>query len=205
MKGMFSIDNPVMAALSKATDHILLSAMWVLLTLPVVTAGPATCALYYTVRRSIRQDGPGMWSCFWEAFRQNFKQALTLGMICGIPLVLWLVLIGFTPGFPWTAFLPGVVILLVWQAYAQAYLARFVMPTVAVLKNSALIMVANLPQSLVVAVILVLSTVICVFAPIALFAVPAVTARMLEKLLDKVFRKYMSEEDIKTAEQEEQQ
>lgn len=204
MKSMFSIDNPVIAALSKATDHILLSAMWVLLTLPVVTAGPATCALYYTVRRSIRLDGPDAWKCFWEAFRQNFKQAFVLGMLCWIPVVLWLVLMGFVSRFPWTAFLPAVVILLVWQAYAQAYLARFEMPTKMVLKNSALIMVANLPQSLLVAVVLALSAVICFFAPIALFAVPAVIARILEKLLDKVFRKYMSQEDMKIAEQEEQ-
>ena len=40
-------DSPVIAFLNKATDLILLNFLWILCSLPVITAGAATAAMYY--------------------------------------------------------------------------------------------------------------------------------------------------------------
>ncbi len=47
-------DSPVIAFLNKATDLILLNFLWILCSLPVITAGAATAAMYYVCITSIR-------------------------------------------------------------------------------------------------------------------------------------------------------
>ena len=47
MGKMFDIDNPVWRFMGKVTDMFFLTCLWLLFSLPVVTIGASTCALYY--------------------------------------------------------------------------------------------------------------------------------------------------------------
>ena len=46
---IFNPNNLFFQGCSKIFDLVVLSALWLALCLPVVTIGPATAALYYTV------------------------------------------------------------------------------------------------------------------------------------------------------------
>lgn len=74
----FSLDNPVWKFVGRLADFFLLSVLWYLCCLPVVTAGAATTALYYvTLKMSVDREGT-LASAFFASFRQNFKQATVL-------------------------------------------------------------------------------------------------------------------------------
>ena len=75
MRGIFSVDSPVMRALIKLFDCICASILWLLFSLPIVTMGAASAALYTTVRRYLRRDEGHLWSTFWGAFRENLRRS----------------------------------------------------------------------------------------------------------------------------------
>ena len=54
-RDIFNPENLVFRMLSKGVDFVGLSLLWLLLCIPIVTIGPATAALYYTVVKVFRQ------------------------------------------------------------------------------------------------------------------------------------------------------
>ena len=56
MGGIFNINSPFFRVMSKVFDVIVLSLLWTLCCIPVITIGPATTALYYAIVKSIRKD-----------------------------------------------------------------------------------------------------------------------------------------------------
>ena len=47
MKNLFHVENPVWVFMGKLVDMLILSGLWVICSLPVVTIGASTAALYY--------------------------------------------------------------------------------------------------------------------------------------------------------------
>lgn len=84
-------DSPVVAFLNKMTDLILLNACWIICSLPIVTMGASTTAMYYVCIISIRQGDGYVIRRFFQSFFRNFKQATLLWLIvlgCGTILTL---------------------------------------------------------------------------------------------------------------------
>lgn len=71
---VFSLDGSVYNILNRIADFLILSILYVICCIPVITIGGATTALYYASIKSIRQEGYAV-SNFFKAFKANFKQA----------------------------------------------------------------------------------------------------------------------------------
>lgn len=80
MRKLFYLDSPLLQAVSRAVDLVILNVLTLLCCLPVVTAGAAVTALYDTAGRIIREEGR-LWKCYWKAFGSNFIQSTVLGLI----------------------------------------------------------------------------------------------------------------------------
>ena len=61
-----------------------LNLLWILCSIPIVTMGAATTALYYASLKIVRGEETNVGAQFFRSFRENFKQAT----------VLWLILLG---------------------------------------------------------------------------------------------------------------
>ena len=68
-----------------------LSIVWIFLCLPVVTIGPATAALYYTVVKCVRGRESGAFGYYFRSFLSGFKTGL-LATLAVLPaaLLLWM-------------------------------------------------------------------------------------------------------------------
>ena len=88
MSGLFHSDSPLMRFLETVTELFLLNLLWLVCCIPMVTAGPATLALYSVTRDMIRGNGPGAIRAFFRAFESNFRQGLGLFFSLLIPAVL---------------------------------------------------------------------------------------------------------------------
>ena len=62
-------------------DLLILNLLWQLCTLPVLTVGPATCALFSVTLKIAKDEPVQIVREFFSAFRSNFKQAFVLGII----------------------------------------------------------------------------------------------------------------------------
>ena len=68
-------DNKIFQMLEKIIDCIYSSILWFIFSLPLITAGASTTALYYTVNKVIRYDRGNMSKEFFKAFKSNFRQS----------------------------------------------------------------------------------------------------------------------------------
>lgn len=63
-------------------DIVGLSVAWLVFCLPVVTIGPATAALYYSVVKCVRRGEGHPYRNFWRSFHANWKMGGLLTLLC---------------------------------------------------------------------------------------------------------------------------
>ncbi len=73
--------GPVQRALGKVTDFFLLTVYWLLTSLPLVTVGASTAALYYVAMKTVRRQEGGLWRMYIRSFRKNLKQGIFLWLL----------------------------------------------------------------------------------------------------------------------------
>ena len=81
MNALFNPENPIMRFFGKLGYGIYLNLLWFVCCLPIFTAGAATTALFRTCRFVIRDEGIGVTSEFFKAFKSNFKQSTKAWLI----------------------------------------------------------------------------------------------------------------------------
>ena len=75
-------------------------------------------------------------------------------------------------------------------------MARFDNNIKAILKNCAIIMVLNLPWSILLLILFVISAGLLLLIPMFGMFAPAVYISFANLILERIFRKYMTEEDL---------
>lgn len=207
MGNLFNYDNKFFRGLSKVVDCMLLSALWVIFCIPVFTIGASTTALYYAAHKTLIRGKGYVINTFWDAFKDNFKKSTGIWMI---QLVILIVLAGDlyitysmmaegnNIGVLFYVFLVLLVYFIIWSTYVFCYNARFELPWKAVMKNAVIFSVVHLPWSVVLFVLLVAVAFMMYVLPPFLFLMPAALYASYATILErKIFRKYMSEEDLK--------
>ena len=88
MGGIFSYDNPIMSAISKIANCILLNMLFLICCIPIVTAGASFTAMYYTVEKNIKNNRGYVCSSFFTSFKENLKKATPVWLlILGIEII----------------------------------------------------------------------------------------------------------------------
>ncbi len=210
MNRIFNLDNGFFRALSKFVDCIYLSLLFIISCIPLFTIGAALTALYYTVQKVLRNDRGYVGSEYWHAFKTNFKQATIIWLIVavvGIIMSLDIQILdamdeaGHAIGKTSIFFRVMMILEVVWCIYLFPYMARFINTNKIIMKNAAFIAILNLPRTILLGLLLLVFGLIVYIFPIAIFIVPALYTWVSNRILEKIFRKYMSEED-KAAEDE---
>lgn len=86
-----SLDSPVMEKAEGIADIIIAGFLWLIFSVPIITIGPASIALYYTVAKVCRRKRDTVWHAFLHAFKINLKQ----GIACTVIYLLYLGVIIF--------------------------------------------------------------------------------------------------------------
>lgn len=91
MAKLFDMDNPIWRFMGKVADLFFLTVLWVVFSLPVVTIGASTTALYYVTLKMAENKAGYILPSFWKAFRQNL----------GISTLLWGIMLAVGIFFSW--------------------------------------------------------------------------------------------------------
>lgn len=84
MSSFFSSDNKFFVVMGKIFDVMVLGVLWLLLCIPVITIGPASTALYYTMVKVIRRERSYLLKEFFRSFKLNFKQGALITVIYAV-------------------------------------------------------------------------------------------------------------------------
>lgn len=77
----FSYESKFSQLLLKLSYACYLNALWLVCSLPIVTIGASTTALYYSCLKLVRDEDSHVGASFFRSFRENFKQATVLWLI----------------------------------------------------------------------------------------------------------------------------
>ncbi len=202
MGNLFNMDNGFFTALSKICDILILSVIWVVMCIPIITIGPATTALYYATVKVIRRERGYLIREFFKSFKLNFKP----GAIMGILLTLITFSLGFDLFWAWMnqgsfkygsallgIFIAMSVMLLCISIYVYPILSRFEMTVKQVLKAATFMSIRHFPSTIGMVLIVAASVVGIFFMPILLFVLPAAAAYLISLLMERILKKYMPE------------
>ncbi len=197
-------DSPFMTFLTRIFSLIVVSAMWAVCCIPVFTAGASTTALYYTVQKCIKNGRGTVGSVFWQGVKENFKKATLITLILLVAAAIFaadiyvvgiLTEAGALQGYMTWLFRILLVVLCIYAFWVFAYVARFECTVKQYFRNAAIFAVLHLPVTILVAILGFGSVVlIYTFKPLILI-LPGVTVWLMSILTERVFRRYMSEED----------
>ena len=68
--------------LTALIDIVWLGLLWLVCSLPVVTLGAASAALYYSMVKCVRHERFRATKAFFQSFRRNFRQGTLLWLLC---------------------------------------------------------------------------------------------------------------------------
>lgn len=90
---LFSMNNIVGRFMNWIANLIILNFLWLICSLPIVTIGASTTALYYSTMKWLRRDEGYIYKNFFKSFKENFKQStiiwiilLIIGVVLGMDL-----------------------------------------------------------------------------------------------------------------------
>ena len=205
MGGLFRYDGLLFRFINKMVDAVGLSLLWLITSLPLITMGAATTALYYTTHKVIRYDRGRVWPEYWKCFLSSFKQATPLGLFLQVLIYLLganayssylMVMSGNATLWIFLTVLIPLVLILMWAVYLFPLVARFHSTTKAVMKNCLLIALWNLPLTLLLVGWFVACIAVVVFVPLSFTYMPVTYMLLSSVILEKIFSKYMTPEDL---------
>lgn len=204
MRGIFGVDSPVMRALIKFFDCICASILWLLFSLPIVTMGAASAALYTTVYKYLRRDEGHLWDTFWTAFKGNLRRSTLVWLAALAVLALLTVdalvfrtlkLAGSPLGGAYWVVLALICAAATWTAYLSAYAARFSGSAKDVLRFAFVLMAAHPVKALEVFLPILAGAVLLLTGLQWIAIVPAAVCWVNSIVLEKVFLLHMRPED----------
>ena len=201
MRDFFSLDGAFNKYGGILADTIILSLLWFFFSLPIITIGASTSAVFYVSTRRIADREGYITSDFWFAFKANFKRGTALWVMVALVMVLIYVNIlniGVV-GRMSMVILPAQIIIAVQIMLMCVYLfpltARFDMGLKQTIKSAFFMANRHLLTSLTcVGLFVILIAGVWVFQPL-LIAIPGIYAMIASYLIMRIFKRYRPEMD----------
>ena len=203
LKNLFRPDSGLMIFMSQVTDCIFLSMFFMVGCMPVVTMGASFAALYDAMYRGFRRGEKNTWIQFWKTYRRNWKASIlptllflvaTYGLCYGL-IQCWNGAVYGT--ISWSLFAGLTLVGMVLAGMLSLLfpmLSRFENPLGALVKNTVVLALANLPRALALGILNVVTVILCerLIAPV--FLLPGLAALISTVLIEPIFKPFMPEE-----------
>ena len=199
-RSLFNSGSPFWALIGGFGELLILSLMWFLGAIPLVTLGASTAALYDTVFHCIRNSESDIFSRFWS----TYKNELLLSLPCS---VLWLgVIVGsfrlyrfytdaagtsslaYSTAIAWIILQIAVLGIACWVAPIQS---RFTFRFGPLTGTAVKIAVAHAGRSFLLGLITALAIWLSLRYIVPVMILPGATVLLWTFLIEPVFQKYM--------------
>ena len=214
MGDFFNPEKGIWAWLSTLVDVCGLSIVWIFLCMPVVTAGPATAALYYTVVKCVRRRESGAFGYYFRSFRQNFKTGVLTVLIVLPAAALFL---GGYSVMRWYGTRLGGTAYLLYVVYYFALflpagvlcwlfplLGRFEYGAGGLFRTAFQLTIAHLPSTVVVVLLTAQTTVFCIEEWWPVVFMPVIAMLLVSLFFEKIFQRHSLELSPEQAEEPEE-
>ena len=199
MSGFFNPDNWLWKFFGKAFDFFGLSSMWLLSSMFIVTVGPASIACYDAAAHCLIHGETNMAKRFFTTLKREALPGILLTLVWAvICAALWM---GFqivkemaqpiiTVVYYFSLFLPLAV--LCWVIPIQS---RFVYKFGQLHAMALRFTLAHLPSTAAILILALATVELCIDFPFFVIFLPGILVYFQSFFIEKVFKKYMPEEE----------
>ena len=196
----FNGENFVFRYSNYILDMVMLSILWLFLSLPLVTAGGATAALYYTLSCHTRKGRVLPYGDFWRSFKENVRMGIPSGLLAlsalgllwtGLTLMRALAAYDSRYMIVYSMYYFACIIPLGIICYAFPLLGRFQVSLKQLLCTSFQLALRHLPTTVILVVMVVLTGAVCTSLYWTFLFLPAITVLVMSFFLERVFKKYL--------------
>lgn len=200
MVSLFSINSPLWRFTDKVLHLLWLNLLWLLCSLPVITTGASTTALYAVTLKYAKDQEGYITREFFHAFRENFTQSTVVSLLLtAIGLLLGVDFIVYARGthtgplslLLLAAFFTSLLIYTFLSLYIYAVIAKFKNTTLLCLKNALILSMYHWPSSVAMTATGVFILVVgMLFFPPVLFLGFALFAYISSRFFVRIFEQY---------------
>ena len=177
-------------------DIVIMSVLFLLCCLPVVTIGASVSALYFTVYRKYQKKSDTLSQDFFRSFKNNLKNGILIHLLYliysavagfniwfaiyglgDIRLPDWYLLVSFLPLLPIVFTLP----------YVYPLLARFNNGIKGTIMNSFTLCMMSFPKFLIILLIAAVAIAASIFFPPAALVTPVAATYLIQMITEKTF------------------
>ncbi|MCL2839147.1 MAG: galactose-1-epimerase [Defluviitaleaceae bacterium] len=202
MREFFSLDGAFNKYGGFVADMIILSLMWILFSIPIITIGAATTAMFFVSTRRISNREGYITGDFWASFKANFKRATLLWLMIlaiGGVLVFNLRHIDIVGDGIVRIIMPAQVVFLIALTFMTIYIfpitARFDMSFGQTLKSAFFMANRHFLTSIICAALILAAIFGSLLMPPVFFIAPGVYAMLTSFMFMRIFKKYRPEMD----------
>lgn len=197
---MFSEQNNVIWVINKIVDMIFLSVLWVVCSIPIITIGASSAALYHTVTKAIREDNGYPVQSFFRSFKSNFRPTLVFTVFSELFLAVFGSVIYFcyknpmgflTQLYAVFSLICILVTLLVW-IHVFSLTGRFTLNGRQLFTLAVRLIGRNIPKNFLLLCLLAFAVEAGIYYPPLLFIVPSGYTFLVSVLEEPVFAKYIN-------------
>jgi len=184
-------------------DVVIISALFLLFCLPLVTAGTSITALYYTVYHKYYKKTDNISKDFIHSFKDNLKNGIIVHLLYSaysavagfniyfaffgwgnVRLPEWYMFVSFLPLLPVIFTLP----------FVYPLMARFDNGIAGTIKNSFTLCMINFPKFILIWLINIIAVAVSIGFPPAALVIPAGATYLCQMITEKAFTAAMSVE-----------
>lgn len=207
MDKFFNLDSPLMRALSRIADVVVLNILTFICCIPIITIGAALTAQHYVVLKMARDEEGYVVRPFFKSFKENFKQATCIWLIFLAFILLFILdiyIFSYSgmefPKFMIIAVSAFAIVVAMVGIYVFPVLARFDNTVKNTIINSFKIAIISLPKSILMLIIyaspLILLAASLNLVPIVLLFGLSGPAYVCAMLYSGTFKKFEPGEEI---------
>lgn len=197
---LFNPEAPFWRKLGALADILMLSLLWVLTSLPIITLGPSTAALYDASARCVRQGKAGTLSRYFGTFRRELGEGIILTVIFLVGMLVlliplrffWAAVVGDLAGARVALAAYAIVLVIPLGALCWVFpiLSRFTVSPLGAVKVSVQFSLAYLPQTFLMVLSLILTGLACALYWAPVLILPGLSALLWSCFIERIFAKH---------------
>ncbi len=193
---MFNINSPFFRFITSIGNIIIVSILWLIGCLPIVTIATSTSALYYTCVKSIRHDRGYVINNFFHSYKSNLKQGIVLSTISLIVAFIlsidyqYITSLNPAPAYLIIIYRIAFFFFICMLIYLITNLSRFQLSFLGLLKLSLFMMIRHFYLTFVMVVIFITFGILLLSIPISILFLPGVCMLLISLSMENIFKKY---------------
>lgn len=210
LQSLFNPENALMCFINKIIDLVVLSLVWLVCCIPIVTIGPACAALYYAVVKAVHRQRSYPVREFWRAFKSNLKKGILFEVIwlllgammlyTDLPLVLTFLDTGKVQNvILLVLFGIKAVLLLGTACWIYPLMSRFEEKFWKLAQASVFLLMCYLPVTLAAIVLLTAAVILFLWEPLLLAVLPGPLTLLLSMMQEPALRKMCQASEAEAA------